>query len=128
MDRVVSELRGEKIDIIKWSSNPAEFVANALNPAHVLSVYQARDEKAFRVIVPDNQLSLAIGKEGQNARLAAKLTGWKIDIKSQSQAADMSDMVDENGQTTEYVQVETPTYDSFTMDFDASLSGDDDTM
>ena len=82
VERVVAELKGEKIDIIKWSSNPAEFVANALNPAHVLSVYQAKDEKAFRVIVPDNQLSLAIGKEGQNARLAAKLTGWKIDIKS----------------------------------------------
>ena len=128
VDRVVAALKGEKIDIIKWSSNPAEFVANALNPAHVLSVYQARDEKAFRVIVPDNQLSLAIGKEGQNARLAAKLTGWKIDIKSQSQAAEMNDMVDENGVATEYVQVEAPTYESFTMDFDDSLGGDDDTM
>jgi N utilization substance protein A len=80
------------------------------------------------VIVPDNQLSLAIGKEGQNARLAAKLTGWKIDIKSQSQAAEMDDMVDENGQATEYVQLETPTYESFTMDFDETLNGDDDTM
>ena len=128
VERVVAELKGEKIDIIKWSSNPAEFVANALNPAHVLSVYQAKDEKAFRVIVPDNQLSLAIGKEGQNARLAAKLTGWKIDIKSQSQAAEMDDMVDENGQATEYVQVETPTYDSFTMTYDDSVLGDDDTM
>lgn len=94
VDRVVSELKGEKIDIIKWSSDPAEFVANALNPAHVLSVFVAENEKACRVIVPDNQLSLAIGKEGQNARLAAKLTGWKIDIKSQSQAAEMTDMVD----------------------------------
>ena len=128
VDRVVTELKGEKIDIIKWSSNPAEFVANALNPAHVLSVYQAKDEKAFRVIVPDNQLSLAIGKEGQNARLAAKLTGWKIDIKSQSQASEMDDMVDENGEMTEFVQVETPTYDSFTMDFDDSALGEDDTM
>ena len=128
VDRVVTELKGEKIDIIKWSANPAEFVANALNPAHVLSVYQAKDEKAFRVIVPDNQLSLAIGKEGQNARLAAKLTGWKIDIKSQSQAAEMDDMVDDNGQMTEFVQVETPAYDSFTMDFDDSVGGDDDTM
>ncbi len=128
VERVVAELKGEKIDIIKWSSNPAEFVANALNPAHVLSVYQAKDEKAFRVIVPDNQLSLAIGKEGQNARLAAKLTGWKIDIKSQSQMADLNDMVDENGQLVDYVQVETPVYDSFTMDFDDSLMGDDDTM
>ena len=128
VDRVVQELKGEKIDIIKWSNNPAEFVANALNPAHVLSVYQAKNEKAFRVIVPDNQLSLAIGKEGQNARLAAKLTGWKIDIKSQSQAAEMDDMVDENGQMTEYVQLETPVYDSFTMDIDMSMLGDDDTL
>ena len=95
VDRVVTELKGEKIDIIKWSSDPAEFVANALNPAHVLSVFVAENEKACRVIVPDNQLSLAIGKEGQNARLAAKLTGWKIDIKSQSQAAEMTDMVDD---------------------------------
>ncbi|MBP3720127.1 MAG: transcription termination/antitermination protein NusA [Clostridia bacterium] len=128
VERVVAELKGEMIDIIKWSSNPAEFVANALNPAHVLSVYQAKDEKAFRVIVPDNQLSLAIGKEGQNARLAARLTGWKIDIKSQSQMADLNDMVDENGELVDYVQVETPIYDSFTMDFDDSLVGEDDTM
>ncbi|MDO4483587.1 MAG: transcription termination factor NusA [Clostridia bacterium] len=93
VDRVVEELKGEKIDIIKWSKDPAEFVANALNPAHVLSVYTAENEKACRVIVPDNQLSLAIGKEGQNARLAAKLTGWKIDIKSESQVAELTDMV-----------------------------------
>ena len=128
VERVVAELKGEKIDIIKWSSNPAEFVANALNPAHVLSVYQSKEEKAFRVIVPDNQLSLAIGKEGQNARLAAKLTGWKIDIKSQSQMAELNDMVDENGQLVNYVQLETPVYDSFTMEFDDSLAGEDDTM
>ena len=128
VERVVQELKGEKIDIIKWSSNPAEFVANALNPAHVMSVYQAKDEKAFRVIVPDNQLSLAIGKEGQNARLAAKLTGWKIDIKSQSQMAELNDMVDENGHLVDYVQLETPTYDSFTMNYDDSVLGDDDTM
>ena len=128
VERVVQELKGEKIDIIKWSSNPAEFVANALNPAHVLSVYQAKDEKAFRVIVPDNQLSLAIGKEGQNARLAAKLTGWKIDIKSQSQMAELNDMMDENGQLVDYVQLETPTYDSFTMNYDDSVLGDDDTV
>ncbi len=128
VERVVQELRGEKIDIIKWSSNPAEFVANALNPAHVLSVYQAKEEKAFRVIVPDNQLSLAIGKEGQNARLAAKLTGWKIDIKSQSQLAEIDDMATDEAEGLEYVQVETPVYDSFTMDFDSSVLGDDDTM
>lgn len=99
VDRVVEELRGEKIDIIKWSEDPVEYVANALNPAHVLSVYTADQEKACRVVVPDNQLSLAIGKEGQNARLAAKLTGWKIDIKSQSQAAELADMVDEPAQS-----------------------------
>ncbi len=92
VERVVTELRNEKIDIIKWSPDPAEFIANALNPAHVLSVFVAENEKACRVVVPDNQLSLAIGKEGQNARLAAKLTGWRIDIKSQSQAAQMFDM------------------------------------
>jgi N utilization substance protein A len=86
VEKVVSELKTEKIDIIKWSPDPAEYVANALNPARVLSVYVIEKEKSARVIVPDNQLSLAIGKEGQNARLAAKLTGWKIDIKSQSQA------------------------------------------
>ena len=85
VDKVVSELKNEKIDIIKWSADPAEFVANALNPAFVDQVLQSDEEKICRVVVPDNQLSLAIGKEGQNARLAAKLTGWKIDIKSQSQ-------------------------------------------
>jgi N utilization substance protein A len=92
VDKVVEELKNEKIDIIKWSPDPAEFVANALNPAHVLSVFVAEREKACRVVVPDNQLSLAIGKEGQNARLAAKLTGWKIDIKSQSQAAELMNL------------------------------------
>ena len=85
VEKVVNELRNEKIDIIKWSPDPAEFVANALNPAHVVSVFISDQEKICRVVVPDMQLSLAIGKEGQNARLAAKLTGWKIDIKSQSQ-------------------------------------------
>jgi len=88
VEKVIAELRNEKIDIIKWSPDPAEFVANALNPAHVVSVFISDAEKICRVIVPDNQLSLAIGKEGQNARLAAKLTGWKIDIKSESQFAE----------------------------------------
>ena len=83
---VVDELRGEKMDIVIWSEDPAEFVASALSPADVLSVTMLPGGKACRVVVPDDQLSLAIGKEGQNARLAAKLTGWKIDIKSQSQA------------------------------------------
>ena len=91
VDRVVTELKNEKIDIIKWSGDPAEFIANALNPARVINVFVSEKDKACRVIVPDNQLSLAIGKEGQNARLAAKLTGWKIDIKSQSQAEEMAE-------------------------------------
>jgi len=103
VDKVVSELKNEKIDIIKWSQDPAEFVANALNPAHVVSVFVSDKEKICRVVVPDNQLSLAIGKEGQNARLAAKLTGWKIDIKSQTQVAEllrqeMPELPEGNGQ------------------------------
>ena len=124
VDRVVTELKGEKIDIIKWSSDPAEFVANALNPAHVLSVFTAENEKACRVIVPDNQLSLAIGKEGQNARLAARLTGWKIDIKSQSQAAEMTDMLLEE---QEAPAAEEAAYDTFDMD-SLALPEDDDTL
>ncbi len=81
---IVNELRGEKIDIIKYSEDPAQFIAAALAPADVLDVRLADEGKACRVIVPDDQLSLAIGKEGQNARLAARLTGYKIDIKPQS--------------------------------------------
>ena len=83
---VVAELRGERIDVIPWSDDSATFVGNALSPAKVSRVSVADDEHTATVIVPDDQLSLAIGKEGQNARLAAKLTGWRIDIKSQSQA------------------------------------------
>jgi N utilization substance protein A len=85
IDRVVAELGNEKIDVIPWSSDPIEFIANSLRPAKVLMVQINENEKAAKVVVPDYQLSLAIGREGQNARLAAKLTGWKIDIKSQSQ-------------------------------------------
>ena len=81
---IVEELRGEKIDIIKWSEDPAQFIAAALAPSDVVDVIMAEEGKACRVIVPDDQLSLAIGKEGQNARLAARLTGWHIDIKSAS--------------------------------------------
>ena len=81
---IVEELRGEKIDIIKYSEDPAEFIAAALAPADVVDVWMADEGKACRCVVPDDQLSLAIGKEGQNARLAARLTGYKIDIKPQS--------------------------------------------
>jgi N utilization substance protein A len=85
---VMSELHGEKIDIVDWSEEPAEFVANALSPARVNSVEIVDAEaKAARVVVPDFQLSLAIGKEGQNARLAARLTGWRIDIRPDTEPA-----------------------------------------
>ena len=83
---IVDELGGEKIDIVKYSEQPEEYIAASLSPSEVLSVTMLEDGKSCRVIVPDNQLSLAIGKEGQNARLAAKLTGYKIDIKPQSEA------------------------------------------
>ena len=93
---IVDELRGEKIDIIKWSEDPAQFIAAALAPSDVVDVMMAEEGKACRVIVPDDQLSLAIGKEGQNARLAARLTGYKIDIKpASSQGEDDEEIVDE---------------------------------
>ena len=88
VNSIVEELHGEKMDIIKYSEDPAEYVAAALAPADVISVTIADDSKSCRVIVPDDQLSLAIGKEGQNARLAARLTGWKIDIKPESAPAE----------------------------------------
>ncbi|MFU0790987.1 transcription termination factor NusA [Virgibacillus proomii] len=83
---IVNELKGEKIDIVEWSDDPTIYVSNALSPSKVIKVLVNEEEKATKVIVPDYQLSLAIGKRGQNARLAAKLTGWKIDIKSESEA------------------------------------------
>lgn len=85
VNAVVNELRGEKIDIVEWNENPAIFIEHALSPSRVLSVTVDTEEKSALVVVPDYQLSLAIGKEGQNARLAAKLTGYKIDIKSETQ-------------------------------------------
>ena len=84
VNAIVEELNGEKMDIIKFSEDPAEYIAAALSPADVVSVDELPDGKSCRVVVPDDQLSLAIGKEGQNARLAAKLTGYKIDIKPAS--------------------------------------------
>ena len=92
VNAIVSELRGEKIDIINWSDNPAILIENALSPAKVISVMADPDEKTASVIVPDYQLSLAIGKEGQNARLAARLTGYKIDIKSETQAIESGEL------------------------------------
>jgi N utilization substance protein A len=112
VNAVVEELNGEKIDIIPWSENPLEFIAKALSPAKVISVTQLEGEKTAMAIVPDDKLSLAIGKDGQNARLAVRLTGWKIDVKSQSAAeklgfnaqgeaieqAQNSEVVEENNQ------------------------------
>ena len=89
VNAIVSELRGEKIDIINWDDNPAYLIENALSPAKVICVVADEEEREAQVIVPDYQLSLAIGKEGQNARLAARLTGFKIDIKSETQAREM---------------------------------------
>ncbi len=116
---VVSELRGEKIDIIAWDENPAVLIENALSPAKVITVGADPDNRSAKVIVPDYQLSLAIGKEGQNARLAARLTGYKIDIKSETQARESGDFddlylddFDENGVYYE----ETEDYDG--SDFD----------
>ena len=91
VNTIVEELRGEKIDIISWNENPALLIENALSPAKVITVLADPDEKTALVIVPDYQLSLAIGKEGQNARLAARLTGFKIDIKSETQAREAGD-------------------------------------
>ena len=92
VNAIVNELRGEKIDIINWSDNPAILIENALSPAKVISVAADPEEKTASVIVPDYQLSLAIGKEGQNARLAARLTGYKIDIKSETQAIESGEL------------------------------------
>ena len=94
VNSIVNELRGEKIDIITWNENPAMLIENALSPAKVISVIADAEEKAAKVVVPDYQLSLAIGKEGQNARLAARLTGFKIDIKSETQAREAGDFFD----------------------------------
>ena len=101
VNSIVEELRGEKIDIVCWDENPGNFIQNALSPAKIVAVFADPDEKTAKVVVPDYQLSLAIGKEGQNARLAARLTGYKIDIKSETQAKDAEgfryeDYVDED--------------------------------
>ncbi len=88
VNAIVEELRGEKIDVVNWDENPGNLIQNALSPAKIVAVFADPDEKTAKVVVPDYQLSLAIGKEGQNARLAARLTGYKIDIKSETQAKD----------------------------------------
>ncbi|MCR5501864.1 MAG: transcription termination factor NusA [Lachnospiraceae bacterium] len=107
VNSIVDELRGEKIDIINWDENPGVLIQNALSPAKIVAVFADPDEKSAKVVVPDYQLSLAIGKEGQNARLAARLTGYKIDIKSETQAKDApgfryEDYVDDDEYDEEY--------------------------
>ena len=89
---VVDELNGEKIDIVEWNENPAYFIENALSPAKVVTVLVDEEDKEAKVVVPDYQLSLAIGREGQNARLTARLTGFKIDIKSETQAIESGEL------------------------------------
>ncbi|MBQ1526916.1 MAG: transcription termination/antitermination protein NusA [Lachnospiraceae bacterium] len=109
VNSIVDELRGEKIDIINWDDNPGILIENALSPAKVVFVIADGDEKSAKVVVPDSQLSLAIGKEGQNARLAAKLTGFKIDIKSETQAKDapgfrLEDYYEDEDEDEEYYE------------------------
>ena len=123
VNAIVNELRGEKIDIITWDENPAILIQNALSPAKVISVIADADEKSAKVVVPDYQLSLAIGKEGQNARLAARLTGFKIDIKSESQAREEGAFMDyENDyEDEEYYEDEYDAEDGY----DAGADGED---
>ncbi len=101
IQNIINELSGEKIDVIEWNEDPAIFISSALLPAKVMAVDINEEEKSARVIVPDDQLSLAIGKSGQNARLAARLTGWKIDIKSETQFREMLTQIQENEELIE---------------------------
>ena len=119
---IVNELRGEKIDIINWSDNPAILIENALSPAKVISVMADPDEKTASVIVPDYQLSLAIGKEGQNARLAARLTGYKIDIKNETQAIESGELPENYMELSEGVYEEE--YDDDAEEFDVENTAD----
>jgi len=117
VQNVVSELRGEKIDIIPWTPDVARFACLALAPAEVARVYIDKDEEAMEVIVPDDQLSLAIGKKGQNVRLAAKLTGWKIDIKSETQAEEAeADEVAEDEEVADCEELEASATDEATVE------------
>ena len=122
VNAIVNELRGEKIDIITWDENPALLIENALSPAKVISVMADPDEKTAKVIVPDYQLSLAIGKEGQNARLAARLTGFKIDIKSETQAREAGELPENYMELSEGVYEEE--YDDDAEEFDVENTAD----
>ena len=113
LQSIINELNGEKIDVVQWHSDPGAFISNALSPAQVASIRISEESNTATVIVPDKQLSLAIGKEGQNARLAAKLTGWRIDIKSVSAIEAERTVTEEPEQMEEAIaaeamEVETP--------------------
>ncbi len=126
VNAIVSELRGEKIDIINWNENPAMLIEHALSPAKVISVIADADEKTAKVVVPDYQLSLAIGKEGQNARLAARLTGYKIDIKSETQARESGDFLDYENEYDDDEYYEDEDYYEDTEEYsDEIIEGDD---
>ena len=120
VNNIVEDLKGEKIDIITWSEDPARFIENALSPSKVVSVQVDEEDKSARVVVPDYQLSLAIGKEGQNARLAARLTGYKIDIKSESQMKELGE--DYTAPYEEYEENEYSEENNYDEDDDASTS------
>jgi len=122
VQNIVEELNGEKIDIIKWNEDPREFIANSLSPSKVTKVTVEESGRSATVVVPDYQLSLAIGKEGQNARLAAKLTGWKIDIKSESQYNESDKATDDEEMIDKAVEVSS---DSSEIENDALISEDD---
>ena len=128
---IVNELRGEKIDIINWDENPAILIENALSPAKVIAVMADPDEKTALVVVPDYQLSLAIGKEGQNARLAARLTGFKIDIKSETQARESGDFYnydeddDEYYEDDEYEESEESATEEISQDSEETAAGEE---
>ena len=118
VNAIVEELRGEKIDIVNWDENPGNLIQNALSPAKIVAVFADPDDKTAKVVVPDYQLSLAIGKEGQNARLAARLTGYKIDIKSETQAKDApgfryEDYIDLDEEYDEYEEGYEESYEEY---------------
>ncbi len=124
VNTIVNELRGEKIDIVNWSDNPGILIENALSPAKVISVMADPDDKTASVIVPDKQLSLAIGKEGQNARLAARLTGYKIDIKSETQAIESGELPENYMELMEGVYEEEMYEEGYEGEYEAEYEED----
>lgn len=132
VNAIVEELRGEKIDVINWDENPGNLIQNALSPAKIVAVFADPDEKTAKVVVPDYQLSLAIGKSGQNARLAARLTGYKIDIKSESQAKDApgfryEDYMDDYEEYDEYEEGEYEEGEYEEGEYDGEYEGEEGT-